>query len=253
MKKMILAAALVAALCSLVSAQDTKTLPPAAISQKVIAPAIPGRPPLMAPDWSIKPSKYPPFCPKKTCLYYAGDFDSNGSNADGLFNANDSGDGIEAQVWVGVLPTKAATITGSTFNQFFVPGFTGTNPTPFQIRTGITTGKAGKLTCNTSGNATMVAYGESDFGFVQYSYTIKKLKKACEVKSGKQGASYVNMLPTSSNSYGYLASTDGAGHVGWPNDPNDCYFNGAVFGDTYQPCSSQGSAEFLSIALTGTE
>ena len=48
MKKMILAAALVAALCSLVSAQDTKALPPAAISQKVIAPAIPGRPPISA-------------------------------------------------------------------------------------------------------------------------------------------------------------------------------------------------------------
>ncbi len=253
MKKMIFAAALVAALCSLVSAQDTKTLPPIAIGQKVIAPAIPGRPPLMAPDWNMKPSKYPPFCPKKTCLYYAGDFDSTDSNANGLFNANDSSAGLDGQVWVGVLPTKAATITGSTFNEFFTSGYSGTNPTPFQIQTGITTGNAGKITCNTSGNATMVTYGESDFGLVQFSYTIKKLKKSCNVKNGKKGASYVNLLPTSSNGYGYLVDTNGTGHIGWPNDPNDCYFNGAAFGVTYGSCNSQGTFELLSIALTGTE
>ena len=253
MKKVIFAIALVVALCSLVSAQDTKTLPPVAIGQKVIAPAIPGRPPLMAPDWNIKPAKYPPFCPKKTCLYYAGDFESTDSNANGLFNAFDTGARLEGQAWIGVLPTKAATITGSTFNQFFISGFSGTNPTPFEIQTGITNGKAGEIVCKTSGNATLVTYGESDFGLIQSSYTIKKLTTACSVQLGKSGASYVNMVPTSTNSYGYLVNTNGIGHIGWPNDPNDCYFNGSDFGVLYGSCNSQGSFGLLSIALTGTE
>lgn len=48
----------------------------------------------------------------------------------------------------------------------------------------------------------MKQYGESDFGLVQYSYTVKKLTKACKVQPGSKWATYVNLVPTSSNGYG---------------------------------------------------
>jgi len=250
MKQMIFLAALVAALFSLASAQNTKALPPVALNPTAIA--IPAHP-LVAPD-SMKPGKYPPFCPKKDCLYYAGDFGSSDSDANGLFNADDTGAGEEGQVWVGVLPTKAASITGSTFNEFLSSGYSGTNPTPFYAATGLSTGNAGKVICNTSGNATITVYGEGDFGFTQYSYTIKKLKKACKVQpEKKKAATYINLLPTSADGYGYLVNTDGQDHVGWPEDPNACFFNGSIFGDDYVACSTQGGFTLMSIALTGTE
>ncbi len=207
-----------------------------------------------------------PFCPPTKCLYYAGDFDSTDSNADGLFNATLTDDKIVGQVWVGVKPTKAATVAGVTFNELFGESGVGSNPTPFQTRIGITEGHAGKIVCNTNGTATEAVYGESDFGLVQYSYTVKKLKKACKIAKGttKYPSTYVNLLPTFGDSYPdteYLVNVEDAqpkNHTGWPNDQNDCYFNGAAFHDNYVTCNSQsqhggdGFSEF-SIALTGTE
>jgi hypothetical protein len=212
-------------------------------------------------------SKSLPFCPPKTCLYYAGDFNSADSNANGLFNANDTGDGLEGWTWIGVKPPKNVTVTGVTFNQLFIPGFSGTNPTPFQTQIGITEGSAGKLVCSTTGNATMAAYGESDFGYVQYSYTVKKLKQACKIaKPSKQYPStYVNLLPTSSNGYSYVVNVEDAkpkNHRGWKNDLNDCYFFATGFSVRLPPgpwvtCNSQGMGtngfSELSIALTGKE
>jgi hypothetical protein len=203
-----------------------------------------------------------PFCPPKTCLYYAGDFDSNDSNADGLYNANDTGANLEGQTWVGVKPPKAATVTGVTFNQFFTAGFVGTNPTPFQTQIGITIGNPGTIVCNTTGNATLKQYGESDFGYVQYSYTVKKLVKACTIaKPTKQCPStYVNLLPTSNSGYGYLVNVEDAkpkNHRGWKNDLDDCFFNTQVLDIIWVPCNSQGIGtngfSELSIALTGKE
>jgi hypothetical protein len=197
-----------------------------------------------------------PLCPPKTCLYYAGDFDSANSNANGLFNSNDTEGSLEARVWVGVKPPKAVTVTGVTFNQFFTSGFVGTNPTPFQTMINITPYNSGTLVCNTTGNATLKQYGESDFGLVQYSYTVKKLEKACVIAkpSKKAPSTYVNLLPTSGNGYGYVANVEDANpknHRGWKNDLDDCYFNASGFAVEWVPCNSQGTFDELSVALTG--
>jgi hypothetical protein len=201
-----------------------------------------------------------PFCPPKTCLYYAGDFNSADSNANGLFNGTDT-DGAKGLTWVGVKPPRAATITGVTFNQLFTQGFVGTNPTPFYTQIGMSVNGGGKLVCNTSGNATLTRYGESDFGLVQYSYTIKKLKQRCKIAkpSKTYPSTYVNMNPTSANGYGYLVNVEDPkpkNHRGWKNDLNDCYFE-AFAGPPLSACNSQGIGtngfSELSIALTGTE
>jgi len=251
-KKMICVAAFVAALFTLAAAQDVQVAPSVTAIQHVSSGEVKSAPSVRTPGV--------PFC-KTGCLYYAGDFDSADSDANGLFNANDTGGGLDGQVWVGVKPTASSTVKGVTFNEFFTAAGVGTNPTPFQTQTGITVGNAGKTVCNTSGNATEAVYGESDFGLIQYSYTVKKLKKACKIAkpTKKVPSTYVNLLPTFSNGYGYVVNAQDAkpkNHKGWKNDLNDCFFNGAAFGATYVTCDSQGigSTGFseLSIALTGT-
>jgi hypothetical protein len=163
-----------------------------------------------------------------------------------------------AWVWVGVKPPKAVTVRGVIFNQFFTSSFVGTNPTPFQTMINILQGAGGTVVCNTFGNATLKPYGESDFGYIQYSYTVKKLAKPCVIAkpSKKTPSTYVNLLPTSAsqnNGFGYAVNVEDANpknHRGWKNDLDDCYYN--VDGGVYWvPCTSQGSFDEFSIALTG--
>ena len=253
--KSLFALTLIAALVSCAAAQDIRISPPLnardnpqAVTDQTDGEQAPRRTP-----------SNPPFCPPTTCLYYAGDFDSTDSGANGLFNANDASQGLDGAVWVGVKPPKAATVTGATFNEFFSAGFIGTNPTPFQTQIGMTAGNPGTIVCNTTGNATLKQYGESDFGFVQYSYTIRKLAKACRIAkpSKKYPSTYVNLLPTSNNGYGYLTNVEDAkpkNHRGWNNDLDDCYyFCGPTCAINWQACTTQGTFDEFSIALTGKE
>jgi hypothetical protein len=255
-KNLPFALSLIAILVGLAAAQDNRVPPP--LTARENSQAISGQSP--TGPVTPSPSSDLPFCPPKTCLYYAGDFDSTDTNANGLFNSNDSNDGLIGWTWVGVKPPKAVTVTGATFNQFFTAGFVGTNPTPFQTQVGLSLNGDGKTVCNTTGNATLRQYGESDFGLVQYSYTIKKLKEACIIaKPTKQFPStYVNLLPTSGNGYGYVVNVEDAkpkNHRGWKNDLDDCYF--ADYCRSSRPlqcvfsCSNQGTFDELSIALTG--
>ncbi len=193
---------------------------------------------------------YVPFCPPGSCLYYAGDFDSNNSNANGLFNADDTGDGLEGLAWVGVRPDRDVTVTGSTFVEILTSEYAGTNPTSFSVQVGIKPGQAGKTICNTSGNATFAIYGNNQLP--TYSYTIKKLGKSCKLRKGE--VYYINLWPASSNGYGFVVNLVEAkpqNHYGWKNDLNDCYFNSASYGANYAMCDSEGYFPELSIALTG--
>jgi hypothetical protein len=256
MNKILFAFALFATFGIFVAAQDFRISPPLAARKNPRADSTEPR----GEQVITRASHNLPFCPPKTCLYYAGDFDSTNSAANGLLNYFYDG-GDFGQVWVGVKPPKTATATGVTFNEFFTFAFAGTNPTPFQTQFNIVEGSGGILICNTSGTATMKQYGESDFGYVQYSYTVKKLKGRCKVQPGSKGPTYVSLLPTTSNDsdVAYLVNVEDArpkNHRGWKNDRNDCYLNGdgEYFWET---CDSQGigSTGFseLSIALTGEQ
>ena len=196
---------------------------------------------------------YPPFCPPKTCLYYAGDFESSYSDADGLFNSDNPNRSLVGQAWVGVKPDRDATVTGVTFVQAFPGGsYSGINPTPFAVQVGIRPGQAGKTVCSTHGSATYKLYGNGGEA-VTYSYTIKKLAKSCKLKKGK--VYYVNLLPITNTTFGYLWNVPPMpqNHQGWKDDPNDCYFNGAAFGLDYVTCDSQGPFSVLDIGLTGKQ
>jgi hypothetical protein len=265
MNKIIFVVVLTATLGIVAVAQDGRTFPPLTARENRQPPSTESVSESVVSEPVITTiSSNLPFCPPKTCLYYAGDFDSANSNANALLNGFVPDSSLGGQVWVGVKPPKTATVTGATFNQLFTTGFIGTNPTPFMTRIDMVNGY-GTLVCNTTGHAVLTRYGEPDFGLIQYSYTVKKLKVACKVQAGSKGATYINLLPESSNGYGYLANVEDAkprNHRGWKNDLNDCYF--AEFFDVgrmppqeFFTCNSQGFGtngfSELSIALTGKQ
>jgi hypothetical protein len=232
------------------SPQDSRTPPPVTMRDNVQ---------IVSTQAAAEPRKHssyqPAFCPPRTCLYYAGDYDSTNSAADGLFNANDTGAGLEGQVWVGVKPARDVTVTGATFVEMLVESGVGTNPTPFAVQVGTRIGQAGRTVCSTSGNATAKLYQDYQDDMT-WAYTIKKLSKLCKLRKGK--TYYVNLLPTFDDNYGYVANVEDAkpkNHRGWKNDLNHCYFNG--LGYNYVTCNSLGIGEHgfseLEIALTGEE
>jgi hypothetical protein len=85
-----------------------------------------------------------------------------------------------------------------------------------------------------------------------YAISIAQIAKPCKLKHDR--LYYVNLLPTSSDGYGYVANVEDKkplNHYGWKNDLNHCYFNSATFGDDYVTCNSQGPFNELQIAVTG--
>ena len=100
MKDLRFALSLIAILVGLAAAQDNRVPPP--LTARENSQAISGQSP--TGPVTPSPSSDLPFCPPKTCLYYAGDFDSTDTNANGLFNSNDSNDGLIGWTWVGVKP-----------------------------------------------------------------------------------------------------------------------------------------------------
>jgi len=253
---MIFVVALVAALVSLAAAQDSRVPSPGSI---VYA----NRGSAEYNHGYVHPAAVP-FCPKATCLYYAGDFDSTNSLADGLLNVVNPGIGIDspgAQVFQGVKPSANATITGSGLEWLSTNINVGTNPTPFTIHTGMKTGSAGKVVCNTSGTAVAAAYGENDFGFTSGYYSVKKLKKSCKVSKGK--TYYVNLTPSydDTSTFGYESDVEDAkptNHKGWKNLKDNAFFNYAAGSVSYEGtqayCQSVGApgCDLFAVALTGT-
>jgi hypothetical protein len=203
------------------------------------------------------------FCPKKKCLYYSGDFDTSSPNNNGLFDIENPGIGVtDAEVWVGVKPKKNATVTGVSGTFFFYSLELGINPTPFMIRTNVSAGEGGKLVCNTSGNATLKHYGDTDeLAINSGNYYIAKLSRACHLEKGKIYYIFLSPQYNDSSTVGYLADSDGR-HLnqrGWPEVTDDSYFNSTSFGAVWEPtwgssgaCGGIGCSGF-SISLTGKE
>jgi len=85
-KKMLFAAALIAALIPLAAAQDSR-LPQASLDREVDV-RVPARAAVLGnPPRQVLDPAPPSYC--KPCLFYAGDFDSNASDANGLANEFD--------------------------------------------------------------------------------------------------------------------------------------------------------------------
>jgi len=257
-KKMLYAAALIAALITLAAAQDVRA-PQASLDREVdvrvpARAAVLGHPPVIH-----EPN--PKYC--KPCLFYAGDFDSNASDANGLANEFDvtisSGAAVYAPFKVPAGHTW--TVTGLFTDNFLSAQVLDPATSPYEIRKGIPAagGTGGTLVCSGSKHAVLRVTGLSDFGFNVYVVRVSGIT-GCTLPGGvKYWESVVPFCTntgdsTCTNGYrGFEANDDGAmrRHVG--NEPkNNSFFNSVFFGATWQPSSDQQSSSRFSDGVIGT-
>ena len=135
MKKMILFLALIAALATLATAQN------ASIGESVV---VRGVAPVMSSSFhSVQPPKAPSYC--KPCLWYSGDFDPSNPYANGLANEDDQlvADSHVYAAWTVTGRTTMA--SGAFVNSLDLAGSGVDNPTPWEIRKGMSDGYCGTL------------------------------------------------------------------------------------------------------------
>jgi len=256
MKKMLFAAALVAALIPFAAAQEHH-LPQASLDREVDVqvPAVPAV--LGNPHHSAVDAAAPSYC--KPCLFYAGDFDSNASDANGLANELDVLISSGAQVWVPFKPTAAWKVTSIFSDNFASVSTLDPKTSPYGIRSGVKSGSGGKVVCSGKAKATNTDTHLSDFGYEVYA--TKVAVKKCSLKA--KTTYWENVYPecTSSGSCdggdyrAFNANDDGAqAHKFGPKEPaNLSFFNSVYFGSTWEPSSDQQASIYFSAGIAGTK
>ena len=258
MKKMICVLALVAALIPFAVAQNNSRLPQASLDREVDVrvPATPGSPAVLGNPRHVTPAP-PSYC--KPCLFYAGDFDSNASNANGLANEVDTIVSSGAAVYTPFIinETRPWTVTGLFTDNFASLSTLDPATSPYEIRQFIPAagGSGGKLVCHGVAASTNTDTGLSDFGYEVYATKVKVTN--CTLKgSHKYFESVVPYCTGSecSNYRAFEANDEGAmAHRFGPLEPaNDAFFNSVFFGAVWQPTSDQGQPGRFSAGVIGT-
>jgi len=247
----IFVATLVAALIPMATAQDSKVLPPSHLYGSGASIKLP-----TIIHSSQKPAADPVFfCKKAACLEYGGDNDVTSPNNNGLFDFENPGIGItDAQVWQPYTIKKGTghtTATGMAGNYYTNTTAIGTNPTPAQFRTGISSGVVGKPLCpgTTGGTAVMAAYGTPNFGLNSFNYWVKKLNKSCVHKQGKKAKTefyWIGPQYNDGGTIGYLEDNDGIAankrvNKQWKAVQTGGFFNSTSFGVTMQNTLAGGA------------
>jgi len=256
-KKMICVAALVAALIPFAVAQDNSRLPQASLDREVDVrvPATPGTPAVLGNPRHVTPTP-PTYC--KPCLFYAGDFDSTASDANGLANEVDVIVSSGAAMYVPFRPsgTLSWKVSGLFTDNFASLSTLDPATSPYEIRKGIPAagGSGGKLVCHGKAKSTNTDTGLNDFGYEIYA--TKVAVKNCTLKAGiKYWESVVPYCTGSecSNYRAFEANDDGAmNHKFGPTEPaNNSFFNSVFFGATWQPSSQQQSSSRFSDGVIG--
>jgi hypothetical protein len=256
-KKMLFAAALLAALITVAAAQDSR-LPQASLDREVdvrvpARAAVLGNPPRVTPG-------APTYC--KPCLFYAGDFDSNASDANGLANENDVTISTGAATYAPFLVPKGKTwtVTKLFSSEFLSAGVLDPTTTPYEVRKGIPAagGNGGHLVCHGSAKGSPVATGLMGFGFNVYAVTVKASK--CSLKGGKYWMTVIAQCTNANDSNctngyrGFTTNDDGAmaHHFGKPEPANNSFFNSVFFGATWSPSSNFQSSSRFTEGVIGT-
>lgn len=256
MEKRIFAATLMAALIPLAMAQDSR-LPEASLDRELdvrlpTKAAIPGS----SPSHTTSPE----YC--KPCLFYAGDFDSNASDANGLPNEVDVSVSTGAATYAPFIVPKRKTwtVTGLFTDNFLSAMVLDPVTIPYEIRKGIprTGGSGGTLVCHGRKPATLTDTGLTDW-FQIFATKVEHIK-GCRLRPGKY---WMAVIPycnnpndsTCTNGYrGFEANDDGAmGHRFGPLEPaNNSFFNSVFYGAVWQPSSMQQSSSRFSDGVEGT-
>jgi hypothetical protein len=255
-KKMIFAAALVAALIPFAVAQDNNRLPQASLDREVDVrvPAVPGTPAVLGNPRHVAPAP-PTYC--KPCLFYAGDFDSNASDANGLANEVDVIVSSGAAVYAPFIVKGTWKVSGLFTDNFASLSTLDPATSPYEVRKGIPAagGSGGKLVCHGKSKSTNTDTGLNDFGYEVYATKVHVAK--CTLKAGKYWESVVPYCTGSEcGSYrAFEANDDGAMNhkFGTAEPANNSFFNSVYFGATFQPSSQQQSSSRFSDGVIGTK
>ena len=182
-------------------------------------------------------------------LFYAGDFDPNNPNANGLANEND---GI-----VSGSPYGAAT-----FQNFIVP--TGQNWTVhglfsndlmsvtastayWEIRSGVSQGNGGTLIASGTGTDIMTPTGRSGFGFTEFNNLVTGLD--VQLSSGMYWMTVVPLAP-GQGGRSFNSNTFGLNSVGQGTADQE-FFNSSFFGANYSNADNFGVFSFFSDGVIG--
>jgi hypothetical protein len=259
-KHTLLASALVAVLVSSAAAQNNDRLPQASLDREVdlqvpAHAAVLGNPHHRAQT----PPKY---C--KPCLFYAGDFDPNASDANGLANEFDLIISTGAAVYVPFMIPKGKTwtITGLFTSNFMDVGTLDPATSPYEIREAILKagGNGGKLVCHGRKPATLTdTHTNGNFDMLIYATKVEHIK-GCRLPPGRYWMSVVPYCTnpndsTCTNTWrSYLANDDGAmaNRFGLLEPANDSFFNSVYFGANWQPSSEQQSSMRFVVGVEGT-
>jgi hypothetical protein len=256
-RKILLAAVLMAALMPLASAQDNR-FPQASLDRELdvqVSAAVVGNSSHQAPT----PPKY---C--KPCLFYAGDFDSNASDANGLANELDITISSGAAVYAPfIVPNgEVWTVTGLFTNNMMEVGVLDPVTIPYEIRKGIpkSGGNGGTLVCHGTKPATLTNTGTNGgLPIIIWATKVEHIE-GCRLHAGKYWLSVIPYCtnPNDSkctNTYrAFEANDDGAmAHRFGPLEPaNNSFFNSVFFGANWEPSSEQQSSSRFSDGVEGT-
>jgi len=172
-----------------------------------------------------------------TLYFYAGDFDPNNPNANGLANENDA--------IVGGNPYGAATyenfVVGSpiTVNGLFTNNLSQNTPTAgyWEIRSGVSEGNGGTLIASGTGAVTNTPTGRSGFGYTEYTNLVGD-PLGVNLDAGTYWYAVVPVCTTCGGRT-FNSNTFGLNQVG-TNIPNQQFFNSSFFGANFTNANNEG-------------
>ena len=257
--KLVIVLVLAAALLPYVCAQDHQSHQ-ASLDREITIQRPPLRASLAKPAQAQTP---PTFC--KPCLFYAGDWDSNASDSNGLANEVDLIVSTGAATYTPFIVPKGKTwtVTGLFTNNFMSSETIDPRIIPYEVRKNIpkTGGSGGELVCHGKKSGTLVPLslcGDA-FGVPCFATTVNTIK-GCRLPAGKY---WMSVVPYCTNKHdssctneyrAFLQNDDGAmNHRFGPLEPaNDSFFNSVYFGAVWQPSSEQQTSSRFSVGVEGT-
>jgi hypothetical protein len=134
-------------------------------------------------------SQPPPYC--QPCLFYAGDFDPNNSEATGLLNENVVGQSVGTQLFVPFKIPKGETwfLLGAFINQLANVDLVDPPLTPWTI-----VNKTQATVCSGKASATFTPTGRSAFDLIEYTLLIRPVY--CALPAGTY---WLSVLPQCTN------------------------------------------------------
>ena len=263
-KKALLSILMVVALIPLVSrsgaAQEEAPRP----AVRDHGPAPPSAPVMAVPFSPLSTASAPPsWC--KPCLWYAGDFDVNNKNANGVANEKTLAVS-QAAVYVPftVPQGKTWSITGVFGNMLAAYDVIDPPQADWSFSKGVSDGNGGTVIKSGTSPATIELFGQGNIP--EYQVMVKVKKPMVTLKAGEYWLTVVPYCTNSNDSYCsgayyYLADVEDdppPNHYGPKNVLDASYFTSSYFGYYYVPtwgssgvCGGTG-CDMFSVGLLGT-